>query len=372
MTDNSLTIIDQSDAMFDIHAFERRLQAIDQRDKIFTAIVKRLESGVDFGKAFGDSKKDVLLKVGSETICSLLGLRHETSVIEVNRDFTRMLFDYTVRVELIEIASGVLVATGVGSSNSYETKHRRWVDAREAERRGLTLETLKSKTYDNSGKTVYSVPMDDSVIDNTILKMAEKRAKVNAVLSLGFSRYFTQDLEDFQQEERQPSGNRKQPQTETSTADDTKPDWTKFYHWAFQTHMLDKSQVDKALGDINRGTATKQQIKALVEQYVAAAASAPPAQPKEAPQKLPDAPPANEQTERITTLLAKYGNDAFGMDLEVADFIDQHAEGYSDMELLVALDSYTVDNTEWDADTLTAWLDSHRPAVKPTRKMGKK
>jgi hypothetical protein len=368
MSNNQLATVESqtvTDMLFDTAGFQRRLNAIDQREKLFEKIISHLKPGVDYDKAFGDSKKDTLLKPGAETICGLLGLRvGETLILDHSRDFDK-------------------VASGVGSSNSYESKHRRWVDAKEATRRGFSLDTLKSKTYQDSGKTTYNVPMDDSVIDNTVLKMAKKRALVDAVLSMGFSRFFTQDLDDIRDDssqrqqttQRQPTGqNGNQPtgDKQPSNANEPISDWKKFYRWALDTHFLADIQVNKALEGVNRGKITKGEAIKLIEAYVAAAASAPPAQPKSAPpptanEKLPDTPESpitNEETAFLNALMENF--EPFGMDFETAVDVYQSSTDYTLEQLIAVVLAFTEVNDDWDL--LPEWLNTYRPQPQPEPK----
>lgn len=116
----------------------------------------------DFGVIPGTSKP-TLLKPGAEKLLVLLGLRSEFDIVDSTRDFKEGFFQYQVRCKLF--AGDALITEGLGSCNTKEKKY---------------------------------INQDPFTIDNTILKMAKKRALVDAALLVGsLSDIFTQDLEDM-------------------------------------------------------------------------------------------------------------------------------------------------------------------------------
>jgi hypothetical protein len=174
----------------------------------------------DFGTIPG-TPKPTLLKPGADKLCELYGLSDDYEVTQRTEDFDKGLFDYEVKCILISKAGGFLVSTGLGSCNSYEKKYR-WRDAqrlcpncgknviikgKEEYGGGWLCFSKKggcgAKFADNdtaiTGQTVGRVQNEDVAdIKNTILKMAKKRAKVDATLSATRSSgLFTQDMEDW-------------------------------------------------------------------------------------------------------------------------------------------------------------------------------
>lgn len=127
----------------------------------------------DYGSAFPGSNKPSLLKPGAEKILMLLGLASEYEIIEKIQDYEDGFFAYTVRCVLTK--AGQVITEGLGHCNS------------------------KEKKYDSDKQDKY-------MLGNTCLKMAKKRAQVDAALTVGsLSNIFTQDLEDmvqFNQSER--------------------------------------------------------------------------------------------------------------------------------------------------------------------------
>lgn len=157
---NSMMIIDGlkldrvSDSISKIQEFQKVIQS-------------QLVLGHDHGAAFFGSTKTSLLKPGAEKILMLLGLTSEYEIIEKIQDYEDGFFAYTIRCVLTK--GGQVITHGLGHCNS------------------------KEKKYDSDKQDKY-------MLGNTCLKMAKKRAQVDAALTVGsLSNIFTQDLEDMVQ-----------------------------------------------------------------------------------------------------------------------------------------------------------------------------
>jgi hypothetical protein len=147
-----------------------------------------LEDGRDYGRIPGAGDRKVLLKAGSERLCVAFGLQPRFEIVESEADHdreveytdrykkpaqSRGLYRYVIRC-LLE-REGVVVGEGLGSCSTMEQKY-------------------------------VSRPRD---CENTALKMAKKRAQVDAVLStLSLSDRFTQDVLDVDEREEMPRGPR--------------------------------------------------------------------------------------------------------------------------------------------------------------------
>jgi hypothetical protein len=185
---NELTIIESMDlqqvgnTMNNIAKFQAILQS-------------QLKKGHDYDVIPG-TQKPTLLKPGAEKTLMLLGLTSEYQVIEKVEDYQKGIFAYTVKCTLAR--NGNKITEGLGSCNSKEDKYRwRWAKENELPA-GLDKDALKSKT-NVYGTTRYRVENDDICSQaNTILKMAKKRAQIDATLTVAaLSEVFTQDLEDM-------------------------------------------------------------------------------------------------------------------------------------------------------------------------------
>jgi outer membrane biosynthesis protein TonB len=176
----------------------------------------------DYGIIPG-TKKPTLLKSGADKLCDVYGLADEYELTSRTEDWSQNLFDFEIKCTLLSKRTGNLVGTGMGSCSSFESKYR----YREAKRRCPTCgkETVIKGREDYGGgwlcwkkegksdgcgakfaagdvaitnQKVGRVENEDLADQkNTILKMAKKRAKIDAVLSVTRSSgLFTQDLDD--------------------------------------------------------------------------------------------------------------------------------------------------------------------------------
>ena len=129
----------------------------------FQAIIqKTLKPGHDYGVIPG-CDKPTLLKPGAEKINMLMGVTSEYEIMDKVEDYEKGFFAYNVKCILRK--HGLVICEGVGNCNSKESKY---------------------------------ATQNPFSIANTILKMAKKRAYVDATLSLAsLSDIFTQDLEDM-------------------------------------------------------------------------------------------------------------------------------------------------------------------------------
>ncbi|NMC34978.1 MAG: hypothetical protein GYA36_21365 [Veillonellaceae bacterium] len=172
-------------------------QAISKMEAIkeFQNIVKsQLIEGEDFGRVPGVDKP-FLFKSGAEKILSILGVSYEApEYVEIWREITIM----EVKIPYYEVVCKVrakigdnIVGFGIGSCNTLEKK------------------------YCYKGGQFVSDPIHYFSLKNTILKMAEKKAKVDLALHIGaLSNIFTQDEDAAEiQEEKPKSAEEKQQET---------------------------------------------------------------------------------------------------------------------------------------------------------------
>lgn len=123
-----------------------------------TNLVKKQDYGVIPGTG-----KLTLLKPGAEKILMLMGVASEYEIIEKIEDYEKGFFAYTIRCTLLK--NDVKITEGLGSCNTKEKRYRN---------------------------------QDVFMIVNTVLKMAKKRAQVDATLTIAsLSNVFTQDIEDM-------------------------------------------------------------------------------------------------------------------------------------------------------------------------------
>lgn len=163
----SISIIDS----VSISQVQQTMQKITQFQKV---IQDTLHQNHDFGVIPG-TNKPTLLKPGAEKLLMMMGLRSEFEIVDSTRDFKEGFFQYQVRCKLFK--GEILVTEGLGACNTKEKKY---------------------------------INQDPFTLDNTILKMAKKRALVDAALLVGsLSDIFTQDLEDMDLGGQQVSNQKK-------------------------------------------------------------------------------------------------------------------------------------------------------------------
>ncbi|MCE5329886.1 hypothetical protein LLG07_06105 [bacterium] len=163
-----------------------------------------MKEGSDYGIVPG-TEKPTLLKPGAEKLAHLYGLTSEVEFISSVEDWDKPFFNYVIKTKLFHFKTGIKVAEGIGSCNSYEARYRyRWVFESElSEYDKANKDELKRKEFysKKQGKNyvMYRVLNDDIYSQiNTIQKMAEKRSYVDAVLkATRTSDSFTQDMEDI-------------------------------------------------------------------------------------------------------------------------------------------------------------------------------
>lgn len=171
------------------------IQATMQKISTFQAAVQtHLKKDHDYGVVAGTGSKPTLLKPGGEKICMMFGINPEYEFLEKTEDYKEMFFTYNIKCTLYR--NGSPVSQGVGNCNSKESKYA-FVNS-DTVPDNIDPSMCEKKT-DRYGRTKYKIP-NTKIADlvNTILKMAKKRAFIDAVLQVAsLSDVFTQDLEDM-------------------------------------------------------------------------------------------------------------------------------------------------------------------------------
>jgi hypothetical protein len=221
---NALAVVDRGESL--TLSPVMNLEVAKARLAEFQEFVKDyLKEGEDYGTIPG-TPKPTLLKPGADKLCELYGLADDYEILDKVEDFDRGLFDYTIKCVLTSRRSGALVATGMGSCNSYESKYRWREGKRVCPVCGKDAIIKGKKEYDRTGgeggwlcftkkggcgakfadndETIVKQEIgrveNDNIADlkNTFLKMAKKRAKIDGTLSATRSSgIFGQDMEDI-------------------------------------------------------------------------------------------------------------------------------------------------------------------------------
>ncbi len=197
--------------------FKKDIDAINRFQKI---VHNTMVQGQDYGVIPGTSKP-TLLKPGAEKIAKLLGLSDQYEILNSVENWEKPLFRYLIKCKLVHLASGGIITEGLGECNSMEAKYR-WRDSKRKCPVCGSETIIKGKEeygggwlcFKNKGGCGAKFVAGDPAIEtqkagkvenddiysqvNTILKMAKKRALVDAALSAGrLSEVFTQDVEDI-------------------------------------------------------------------------------------------------------------------------------------------------------------------------------
>lgn len=155
-----------STSLIDSTTVENMAKTLDKIRKFHAVVHSTLNPVTDYGIIPG-TNKPTLLKPGAETMLMLFGLASSIQLVSATPEQLTKdteFVAYTTKVQLLK--DGIIVSEGIGTCNSMEKKYQ------------------KASALD---------------VANTILKMAEKRALIDAVLHVAsLSAVFTQDIEDMQ------------------------------------------------------------------------------------------------------------------------------------------------------------------------------
>lgn len=157
-----------------------------------------MKPDVHYGKIPGAGDKPTLLKAGAEVLCMVFRIADSYEVTDLS---TPDCIRYRVNCIGTHQASGVVMGSGLGEASSNEEKYK-WRKAVCKEEWDETPPNMRRvKHARGKGGTTYKmdqVRTEPADLANTILKMANKRAKMAMVLNVtAASDCFAQDLEDM-------------------------------------------------------------------------------------------------------------------------------------------------------------------------------
>ncbi len=190
----------------------------EQRKLLGAYVAQQMTEGTDFGVIPG-TKNKTLLKPGAEKLTTLFRCVPRFVIEEKIENWETGLFFYRFSCHIETVEGGSVVAEGVGSCSTYESRYRWRNGDRKCPHCGAAA-ILKSKKGDGwfcwgkkGGCGANFEANDESITGqqtgrvqnpdladcaNTVLKMAKKRAHVDAAIALArCSDMFTQDAEDF-------------------------------------------------------------------------------------------------------------------------------------------------------------------------------
>jgi hypothetical protein len=139
-------------------------EAKERIDLLEQFVKEMMKEGLDYGMIDG-FRKPTLLKPGAEKLCDIFGFSKHVNIVNRIENWEEGIFAYEVKVTLVSKLTGYMEAEGIGTCNN---KEQSFID------------------------------QDPFSLVNTLLKMAKKRALIDAVLSATrASGLFTQDIEDL-------------------------------------------------------------------------------------------------------------------------------------------------------------------------------
>lgn len=162
---------------------------------IHEALKSVMKVNVHYGTIPGCPKPS-LYKPGAEVIMALFRLSADPDINDLSKDGE---IRYQVKVK-ISAKDGTFVGSGIGECSSGEEKYM-WRAAVSNAEFDATLETMRRIKYRKDGSEVQQVRVPPADLANTILKMAKKRALIDAVLTAtAASDIFSQDIEEIPEE----------------------------------------------------------------------------------------------------------------------------------------------------------------------------
>ena len=190
-----------------------------QRQLLMKYVQAHMVEDTDFGVIPG-TKNRTLLKPGAEKLTDLFRCTPQFEIVERVEDWERPLIHYVFRCRIVSRETGQVVAEGFGSCNTRESKYRYRSAERTCPHCGKAA-IIKGKAEYGGGFLCFAKKggcgakfgeKDPAVVGqqlgkvdnpdvadcaNTVLKMAKKRAHVDAAIALArCSDMFTQDVED--------------------------------------------------------------------------------------------------------------------------------------------------------------------------------
>jgi hypothetical protein len=182
----------------------------------------------DFGVIPGAGTRKVLYKSGAEKLSEIYGMADRYTILSKIENFNDGLFAYTIQCELYRKTDEMFVGTGLGSCSTFESRYRwrqgervcptcgkaaiirgkaeyggGWLCFKKKDGCGAKFAETDQKIVSQSVGRVENPDIIDQA--NTVLKMAKKRAKVDAVIAVTRSSgLFTQDVEADDHEDPQP------------------------------------------------------------------------------------------------------------------------------------------------------------------------
>lgn len=186
-------------------SFKEMATKLVEMKKTLTLVQKFFKEVMIEGRDYGiipGTERPTLLKAGAEKLCELYGYAPVIKEVTEEKNIETGFYRARVVIALVHRKSKVVVAEGVGEANTMENRYRwRWVPEWKLPEGTDTSKLQYEIKTDKKGKKIkfYKIENNDPwSLWNTVLKMAKKRALIDATLSATRSSgIFTQDVEDL-------------------------------------------------------------------------------------------------------------------------------------------------------------------------------
>lgn len=170
-------------------------------------VASELQEGIDYGTIPGTFKPS-LWQPGAQKLGNIFGFYPAFELVKELEDWDKPLFMYRYKCRIVSKRDEVTQAECEATCSSMEGKyHWRWIDATPDEKK-QAKELEESPDYKwrkARGKTVFQKRVENPDIfdlPNTILRMAQKRAFVGAIITATrCADIFSYDLEAIEEEE---------------------------------------------------------------------------------------------------------------------------------------------------------------------------
>jgi hypothetical protein len=281
VTEKGMTIVDkETGEMAESHRAPMLVtpQAIQQTRQSIALLQQLVRDTLVRGRDYGTYPGipgDFLFDPGASIIISSYNCRPgERRMIHFVDDGEKVAA--VVEVPLISLVNGQVVGTGIGAASTQETKYKyRW--ELNPQDWGFNEEAIKTlKTRERDGKVYFRIPNPEhGELVNTIVKMASKRAEVDACETLPGVSSALRELFD----------------SKGQRAARKQPDWDGFWNQV-KKMGIDRNQVHELLEVysmkqwLDQGKTLDDAIKVLSEKLAAGGSVKPPQKPKRDPNSI--------------------------------------------------------------------------------------
>lgn len=215
-------------------------QITDRVNLVHDVLNKVMIKGTHYGTVPGCGDKMVLLKPGADVLAMTFRLVPQFTVNRTDVENGHREYDVTCSMYG---ASGELLGQGVGSASTMEKKYR--------------------YRKDSTGKKIENEDIAD--VYNTVLKMAKKRAHVDATLTVtGAGDLFTQDLIDEDETPKQSVAMPKEKKPEPTPAPAAQPVKTDT-GWEQKEDCISEKQAKRLFAICNKASVTHEVLKRQLE-----------------------------------------------------------------------------------------------------------